>query len=130
MASVNLPLEPDSKARNETGVIGRMAVLFPESRCLSEGAFAHDADVGRKLATDLIAQPQAKFPGAQAGANSPRRVVFSVELRLEQWLQNQPIGEQRLVLNFNPGRGLSRLADISGCFDFELVGRKPDHADS
>src|SRR5690606_12356205 len=100
-----------------------MAVLLPEARCLSEGAFAHDADVGGDLATDLITQAQAKFGGAQAGTNSPRRVVLPVELRLEQWLQNQPIGKQRLVLNFNPGRGLSRLADIGLCVDFESLGR-------
>src|SRR3546814_16918226 len=105
-----------------------MTVLLAVSRRLPEGAFANDADIRGELATDLVAEAQAKLGGAEARTDSPHLVALAVELGLKQRLQDQPIGKKRLVLDFHPGRSLSRLADVGRRLDFELVGRKPHEA--
>src|SRR3546814_3826028 len=55
-------------------------------------------------------------------------------MRISDWssdvCSSDLVGDQSVVLGFQPRRGLARFADIGGGLDLELVRRQADYADA
>src|SRR5690606_697745 len=102
---------------------------FDEIRGAPESARPDVADVGREAAAELVAQAQAEPGVAEALADVVFAVVAAVEVGLQLRLQDQPVGQQQLVLAFEAGGQAAGAADVSGGLDLELVRRKALHAD-
>src|SRR3546814_6612435 len=93
-------LEPDAQARHETGIVDVIALATAKVCGAAVCALPGHADVRRELAADLVAQAQASLGRAQARADAAAGVVLAVELGLDLPLQDQPVGQQRVVLGF------------------------------
>src|SRR3546814_6738541 len=102
-------LEPDAQARHETGIVDVIALATAKVRGAAVCALPGHADVRRELAADLVAQAQASLGRAQARADAAAGVVLAVELGLDLPLQDQPVGQQRVVLGFQARPGLAGL---------------------
>src|SRR3546814_678949 len=97
--------EPDANARNQAGVFDVLAVGAGEIGAVAEFAAPHHTQVGRELAAELVAQPQAEFDAAQARAEAALAIVLAVQLGLELWLQDQPVAAQQFVFGLEAGVG-------------------------
>ena len=87
------------------------------------------AHIGREATAELVAQPQSGLERAQARTDAALLVLTAVELELDQWLQDQAIGQQHVVLGFHIGRDAAGGADIGGGLNLELVRRQALQAD-
>ena len=96
---------------------------------VAEGAVVFYAEVGRELAGDLVAQAGAELDGRQSGADTCQRIRLAIGIRLRPPLQNQAIGQQRVVFGLGSQRRASALANIGGGRYLELVRREALHAE-
>ena len=90
------------------GVVGGFAV----------GAIPGHAEIRRELPADFIAQPQTGFGAGQPGTDTPLRVVLTIDVQLGSRLQNQPVGEQDVVVAFSrtavwPPSPMNAVASVS-----------------
>src|SRR5690606_24238966 len=121
--------EPEADACDHTGVVDIVARGATEIGRSPERAFARDPDVRRELSRDFVAQAQSGFDRAQSRTDPAAGIVLAPNFRFGKPLQHQPVGQQRVVLDFHAQARLPTLADVGGRFHFELLWREPDHAD-
>lgn len=88
-----------------------------------------DADIGRELATQLVAQPQPGGHLADTRADTGPRVVIAPGLGLDPPGEDQAVGEQPVVLALQPQAELSALAEVAGRLDVEPLRCQPLQAD-
>ena len=65
-----------------------------------------DADVGRNWRV-IVAKPQARLGGTQPRANAAKFVTLSMEIDLDQRLEDQAVSQQGFVLDLESGCGLA-----------------------
>src|SRR3546814_18553832 len=93
----------------------------------TDATYPVHADVGRKLPADLVAQAQTELHIGDAAADSTLRIILAVQVDLGFRLQDQPLGEQQLVLGPQARSRTACCADIAGGFKFKPVRRPSLH---
>ena len=91
--------------------------------------FPGHPDVGRELATDLVAQAQAQLAIGKARTDAAGGIVPAVQVDLGVGLEDQPVGQQDVVLALQAQRALAVLAEEGGDFRLEVVERQALHAE-
>src|SRR3546814_126037 len=101
------PLEPDSDAGDDAGVLDVVQLFTPVVGSTAVGALPRHTDVGRELAMELVTQTEAGLQRAEAITNAALRIVLAPGFGFDQPLSDQAIGEQRLVLGLKRETGLA-----------------------
>src|SRR3546814_21011848 len=109
--------EPDANARNQAGVFDVLAVGAGEIGAAAEFAAPHHTQVGRELAAELVAQPQAEFAAAHARAEPALAIVPPVRLGPELWLPDQPVAAQQFGFRLDACVGKRRFTSVCGRFE-------------
>src|SRR5690606_33783081 len=122
-------LEPGAQADDPAGVPRAIAGAVAQIGRTAVGTFVHQADVGREPAGELVAQAQPGLGRRQPGAYAPRSVVFREEACFHHGLQDQPVGQQQLVIDLDDRLDLARLAQVGRRLGLEHVGRQALNAD-
>src|SRR3569623_2964702 len=113
-------LEPGADAGDQTH---RAAVLIIKIACRIRSVPPYHAEIRCKFATDLVTQTQFDIHLADAMADAGVGVTAGGERGLEPRLQDQPLGDQPILLRLEPGRKCAALTDESSRIDLEPVGR-------
>src|SRR5688572_26666061 len=102
---------PPAQAGDEMPAAGVLAA-FPRRVAGAEQLLVpHHARIGRQLPSEFVAHAEADFAGAQAGADAAIRIILARQAELDERLQDQVVGQQQLVFELEPARGMARWAD-------------------
>src|SRR5262249_22820567 len=118
---VHLPLEPGADAEDEAHVTRALARLPRKIRGLAEFSFVDNADVGRELPAEFVAQSEAGIDVGEAGAGQAGRVRLAVNVELDLRLQDQPLRDQKIVGSFQLGAEMALAAHEAGQFQIEKI---------
>src|SRR5690606_36133055 len=96
--------KPGSNPHQPSGIAALFSSRLQQIASLAVALFPLQADVGCELASNLIAQPQARFRTGQARANVSLWVVLSVQIQLQLRRENPALGEQYVVFRLQAQR--------------------------
>ena len=86
-------------------------------------------NVGRELAADFVAQPQASFGRREPGTETERLDLLEREIQRGSRLEYEPLGEEQLVFRFQASCHVACVADEGGRLHLEPVRCEPLHPD-
>ena len=110
-------------------LVDLMAMIAQNVGCAAEGAFVVHADIGRHAAADqVIAQTQSQLDRATARHDFSLGIIRQRQADLERRRQDQPVGQQSLILHLRPEVGV--FGNVERRFDFEPLRREACHAES
>src|ERR1700727_2477562 len=89
-----------------------------------------DAYVGGKAATEFVAQAQAGFHLGETRTDIALRIVLAIEVQLQLRAEDQPLGEQQVVVCLQPRSRASLRTGIERGHDLKPVRRQSLHAHS
>jgi len=90
-------------------------------RRLAKFPLIDDANVGRELPAEFVAQPQAGIDVGKSGAGQTRRVRFAVNIEFDLRLQDQPLGDQKIVGALELGGEMALAANEAGQFQIKKI---------
>ncbi|EOQ79655.1 hypothetical protein K652_15507 [Pseudomonas aeruginosa VRFPA02] len=121
--------EPHADTGDEARLVVVLALGAGQVGAVAVGAVPGHPDVGRELATDLVAQAQAQLAIGKARTDAAGGIVPAVQVDLGAGLEDQPVGQQDVVLALQAQRALAVLAEEGGDFRLEVVERQALHAE-
>ncbi len=116
--------EPNAQARHDREG-ARILAGRQQVGGVADGLAPGDADIGRELAPDLVAQTQADFVVRDTGAEIELCDILRLCGNLEARLQDQTLGQELVVLDLEIARDVAVLADVEVGLDAGPVGVEP-----
>src|SRR5690606_34240612 len=115
---------PKPQAGNDTPFLEGLTAGTQQVSASPVAAGPSQADIGRELPANLVAQAQGKVQLAQSTANAKLRHGIKVVVQFQARLQNQTLREQQFVLHFKSRREIALLTDKRCQVGLEPVRRQ------
>jgi hypothetical protein len=94
-------------------------------RRLAKFPLVDDAHVGRELPAEFVAQTQAGIDVGKSRADQTRRVRLAVNVEFDLRLQDQSLGDQKIVGALELGGEMTLAANEAGQFQIKKYGARP-----
>src|SRR5688572_14113790 len=118
------PSEPGSQAHNDTGVMNLATGRAYEICRPAKARLETDANVGRELPANVVAQSQADLRRGESRASVGFRNVLGCEREFHPWLQYEALCESQIVAALEPREGISVLRQEQRAFNIKPVRKK------
>ncbi len=121
--------EPRPHAHKESNLSRIAPILAYQGRGLTKAPVEGDADIGGKFSPDLVPQPSPEFKIIEA--RSGRKFLDSLDsgVSLEASLEDQPLRQQQVFRERQPGGHLAVLIDEQRGLELVVVRDKPFDSD-